>query len=514
MSALARLALLVLIAAGSASSAEEPPPAPEPGVATRQLAGARIVEAVLPGRAVGEPVISAGGLAILTAAGDGGDGPRSLHRFDPAGEGTLVELARDLPPDLDALAGLDLDGDGRVEILAGAPGRIYSLGSLADPETGRRPLLLLEARDIDLGRLRRRGLIAPDRALAARPGDRTDGPGGSDGALLPVPSLGRLDLYRWTAGALRPAGTVELPVRARRRRTGLELSTPPVHLVARPGGPPLVAAGPEAQGKRRLLTTLIDPADSEAAGEIWARLSANERIAQSWYLSLDGSAMLAVAALSADKLGIFEKKKLRLFPLRGDRTRAGAPPALQVDTATRNWYSLGVEVADLDLDGRDDLIVLQPDGLGAKKLAVEAYRGKGNGGFFLTPRRSVVVAPFARWAYGQDLDGDGIPDLAAVADGRLLVFRGLPAGKKALLVKKPAWSFAATDLGELPDPEIVVEVGGDGDETEETDSDTDEDEDRGLGRPRVADLDGDGLGEIVLRGEVGGRALLRVVKLR
>ncbi len=484
------LLLVLTVAAGAALAGEEPQP-PEAGVTARQAGDARIVEAVLPGSAVDVVLVPGAGLAILVAAAGDDAGPRSLYRFDPAGDGALVELASDLPAELDAVACLDLDGDGRGEIIAGAPGRILSLGTLGDPATGRRPHQLLEAPGLDLGRLRRHGLIAPDPAL------------------VPVPALGRLELYRLAAeGALELAAAVELPVRARRLRSGLELSNPPVHLLG-----PLFAAGPELQGKRRLLTTLIDPSDPQAGGkEIWARLSANERIAQSWYLSIDGLPMLAVAALSADKLGIFEKKKLRVLPLRADRTRAGAPPALEIDTVTRNWYRLGVHVADLDLDGRDDLVVVQPDGLGAKKLAVEAYRGQGTGGFFLTPRRSVVVAPGARWAYGTDLDGDRIADLVAVTEGRLLAFRGLPAGKKQVIEKKPHWSFETADLGQMPDLEIVVHVGGDGEDA--GDSDSDSDDAPALGRPRVADLDGDGRGEIVLRGEIGGRALLRVIELR
>ncbi len=515
------LAALIMMA-GSAASAEEAPQAPAAGITVRQLAGARIVEAVLPGSAVDVVVAPAVGLAVLVAAEDDADGPLSLYRFDPAGEGSLVELARDLPPELDAIACLDLDGDGRREILAGAPGKLLSLGALDDPATGRRPRMLLEAAGLDLGRLRRRGLIAPDRPPGARPSQPE---ARVPGALVPVPALGSLDLYRWNGkSAMELATSVELPVRARRLRTGLELSTPTVHILKRQDDLPLFAAGPEPQGKRRLLTTLVDPGrHAEAAegvsteGEIWARLPANERVAQSWYLDIDTLPMLAVAVLSADKLGIFEKKKLRIFPLRSDRTRAGSPPALALETATRNWYDLGVHVADLDLDGRDDLIVIQPDGLDAKKLAVEAYRGKGTGGFFLTPRRSVIVAQHARWTFGSDLDGDRVPDLAAVAGGRLLVFRGLATHKRLVIEKKPHWSFDAADLGEIPDLEVVVHLGGDGESDEERESDEDSDSDSdgpALGRPLIADLDGDGRGEIVLRGEIGGRALIRVIELR
>ncbi len=498
------LAFFTLMIGPVARAGDEAPP-PATGVTVKQVAGARIVEALLPGPAL-DSAVGNGGVAVLIAGED--DKARALYRFDPSGDGSLVEIARDLPPELDAVDLLD----GRL--IAGEPGRLYSLGRLDDPATGREPRLLLEAPDLDLEVMSRRGWLTADRAFVLRP------------------RLGRIDAYSWHGHDAPEPIEIELPVRARRVRTGLVLSSPPVHLLERDGEPPLLAIGPEAQGKRRLLTTLVDPdnpgnpsdhgdsVDAEPGGggdgEAWTQFSANERVAQSWYLDVDGRPMLAVAALSADKLGIFEKKKLRVFPLRTDRTRAGSPPALAIDTATRNWYDLGVQVADLDGDGRDDLVVIQPDGLGAKKLVVEAYRGKGNGGFFLTPRRSVVVAPDAAWTYGSDFDGDGLADLVAACGGRVLVFRG-SSKKKLVIDKTPYRSFEATDLGDVPDPTVEIHVGDDEGGSDESGSDEDSDSDSdapSLGRPWAIDLDGDGRSEILLVGNAGGRAVLRVISLR
>lgn len=240
----------------------------------------------------------------------------------------------------------------------------------------------------------------------------------------------------------------------------------------------------------------------------WCHFTANEKVARSWYLSIDGRPMLAVAALAADKLGIFEKQKLRVFPLRADRTRAGSPPALEIHTVTRHWYELGVHVADVDLDGRDDLVVVQPDGLGAKKLAVEVYRGQGNGGFYVTPRRSVIVAPAARWTFGADLDGDRAPDLVTLAGDRLEIYRGLAEHKRKALDKTAYRSFEVADLGADSDLELVVHVGDGGD------SDDRDWSQAGATPPRVVDVDGDGRGEILLAGERGGRTLLWVIQLR
>ncbi len=485
------LALILAAAAGGDLPSAAEVTATE--VTAREVAGARIVQAVLPGRPLAAVLVEGAGVAILLAPENQPEGPRSLYRFDPAGDGSLTRLAQALPTDLDSVAALELDG--RQEVVAGAPGVIYAFGRLDDDDIGRVPRLMLEAPGIDLAMLRRHRLIAADRAF------------------VPRPRLGRLDVHPWgdPAGGTAAASpsTFELPYSVRRARSGLVLSIPRVSLLERPGELPLIAAGPEPLGKRRLLTTLIDPAGDPAGRETWARLPANERIVGRWYLTLDGRPALAVAALSADKMGVPEKLKLRVFLLRSDRTRAGSPPTLAIDTVTRHWYRLGVQVTDFDRDGRDDLAVLQPDGLGAKKLAIEIYRGRDGGGFHATPRRSVVVAPEARWLYGEDFGGDGVADLAATTGGRLLIFRGVgPAKKKGVIEKTPLRSFDA-DLG-FPDPEIVVRVGGGGNED---DSDSDSDSEVFLGRPRFADLDGDGRGEILLIGEIGDLGVVRVVAL-
>ena len=56
--------LLMLWLAGSVASADEDP---TPTVTVRQLDGARVVEAVLPGSALGTAVLPSGGIAVLVA---------------------------------------------------------------------------------------------------------------------------------------------------------------------------------------------------------------------------------------------------------------------------------------------------------------------------------------------------------------------------------------------------------------------------------------------------------------
>ena len=489
-------------AAGEQMSEEAGIPAPDVGVEVRQLSGARVVEAVLPGRVVDYSAPSSadrgGAVAVLLAPEEDPEGPRTAYRFDPAGEGSLEVLARGLPADADAIGRFTPHQEAHPMWIVGEPGTIYSLGQVDDPAVDRRPRVLLAAPGLDLAVLRRHDLLRSRQAF------------------LPQPGLGRLEVFHANGnGALERSSLVDLPVRAERKGNHLRLSTPPIHLIQRPEAAlPLIAVGPERQGGRRLLTTLVDPAATEepegARSEAWSRLNANERIAQSWYFTVDDQPILVVAALNADKLGIFEKKKLRVFPLRTDRTRAGTPPSLEILTATRNWYDVGVDVVDFDLDGRQDLLVSQPDGLGAKKLAVEVYRGKGNSGFFSTPRKSVIVAPDARWTFAADLSGDRVPDLVAIdSSQRLQIFSGLRDHKKKVLSKTPS-----RDLALQPADDNGISIHIHIDTEDRSDGDDRPNDLPWRGRPIIADFDGDGRGEILLRSEAGLRAILRVVALQ
>ena len=242
-------------------------------------------------------------------------------------------------------------------------------------------------------------------------------------------------------------------MRVRREATGLRLETPEISLLSRPEAGPLVLVGPVAHGKRRLLTTVIDPGAS-GGQERWSQLPAPETIDEAFYLLIDGRPTLVVTVNSADKIGIFERKKLRVFPLWADRTRAGSPATLKTETTSRRWQKVGVGVVDLDRDGRDDLAIVQRESLGGKKVVVEVYPGKGNGGFLSISRRTVVTAPEAEWSYGDDVTGDGVPDLVAASRGRLLVFPGVEH-RKLVVAKKVRWAFelsAVPAAGARPSP--------------------------------------------------------------
>ncbi len=499
--------LLLLLTAPAATAGDEPPaPPPEAGVTVRETDGARLLEAILPGeifsRTEARRADGTGGLLLLVGGDGEGASWRALVFLTLDGEGSIETIASDLPAALDAVAAVDLDGDGHREVLLGEEGKIYSLGPLTDPGV-REPVLILDRPHLDLDRIRAGGYLD-----SAEP-------------RLTVPEIGRLTVFAWRSGRLEPEAEYALPIRARRQRTGLRLSTPPMAALRRGGsGAPLYAVGPEAYGKRRLRTLLIDPAgegsEEEKAIEAYSWLPAPENVGDSRYVLLDGRPVLIVTTTSAEKLGIFEKKKLRLFPLRLDRTRAGGKASFKTVTNSHHWQTADVVLADATGDGRDDLVIVGPAGLGQEKLMVTAHAGKGGGRFLPTPRKSVVEAEEARWHYGSDVDRDGVPDLVARANDRLLVFPGmLDRKQKRVLESEWRWSIGLPEVGPGSDRQVVsIGAGSDGVST----SVEEQEEEEGLsylGRPVVRDLDGDGREEIIVYGKYPeGAGVVVIVQLR
>ncbi|MCP4658658.1 MAG: VCBS repeat-containing protein [bacterium] len=499
--------LLLLLLAAPAASDDPPAPPPEAGVTVGERDGARLIEATLPGeifsRTEARRSDGTGGLLLLV----GGDGEpaswRALVFLTLADEGAVELIASDLPAAVDAVATVDLDGDGHGEVLLGEAGKIYSLGALAAGAGDREPVLILDAPHLDLGRITAGGYLDPGEPR------------------ITVPEIGRLTIFGWRSGRMEPEAEYELPIRARRQRTGLRLSTPPITALRREGsGAPLYVVGPEAYGKRRLLTLLIGPAGEGTAEaksvEAYSWLPAPENVGDSRYVLLDGRPALIVTTTNAEKLGIFEKKKLRLFPLRFDRTRAGGKASFKTVTNSHHWQEADVVLADATGDGRDDLVIVGPAGLGEEKLMVVAYAGKGGGRFLPTPRKSVVVAMNAHWRYGSDIDVDGVPDLVARADDRVLIFSGmLDRKEKRVLESEPRWSIRLPHESPGSDHKVVsIDIGSEGASTSVEEAENDQ----GVsyrGRPAVRDLDGDGRDEILVHGRYpGGAGVVVIIQLQ
>ncbi len=346
------------------------------------------------------------GVALLLSNQKDLKGPKSLWLFDLERR-TLERLAAGLNEEVNAVAGFDLDGDGSLTPLAGMPGIIFA-------PAGGRPREVMAERTLDLRSVAGSGLGRP---------------------WLPVAHTGALELLAsGPGGTLVHKASFPLPVKAERRRWGVRLSSPPVSLL--PGDPALFAAGPEAEGKRRL-RTLLQPADGSAPFDAWSLLPVGERLAgDRAYLRLDGAP--ALAATSFEKVGVFAKKRLRLFLLARDRSRKGSPPSFSTETDCPLWFPLDATVADADGDGRQDLILSHPGGLRGKELQVSIYKGLGNGRFDPHPRRWKLSEEVTDWRYGADLTGDGVPDLLVYAGDHLLLY---PGDARGWLPGKALWSF-------------------------------------------------------------------------
>jgi hypothetical protein len=116
-------------------------------------------------------------------------------------------------------------------------------------------------------------------------------------------------------------------------------------------------------------------------------------------------------------------------------------------------------VFDVNRDGFDDVILIQPKGLGGGKLVVEAFMGSGSGGFDGKTRRTDLEVETETWSYGKDVDLDGIPDLVLIEDEELLVFTGVrDTSSEAVVNREPVWRIP---IGEVNDSLRVLDVQGD-----------------------------------------------------
>ena len=296
---------------------------------------------------------------------------------------------------------------------------------------------------------------------------------------LAVADVGELtvhDLGTARGPARERIWTSALPVAVVPGRRALDLSSPELRPLrgtdtSRSG----YSVGPELLQNRRLRSLLLFPwegralrvgsdeaDDLEESGEgsstieeasLWSMLPGVERLVDSEYLVLDGARVLSVTTLRADKQGILERKKLRLFRLDSDRTRAGGRPFFEKLTASRLWQRLLVRAADFDGDGRSDLALVQPEGLGGDKLLVDVHRGDGEGQLAAKATRRVVKARESTMSLDLDLSGDGAPDLLVRQGGEALAFSFSGEGRRA--VDEPVWRAA------FPEPSRSAAVGDD-----------------------------------------------------
>ncbi|MDA8017317.1 MAG: VCBS repeat-containing protein [Thermoanaerobaculia bacterium] len=502
---------VVLLGVGSSSAVDDEPLAPV-GTQVADLPGVRVVERVIEGRLLGAvelPESLGRGLAVLLVPGIGEE-KENLHWTEELGEEGVEEyeetprqlwalfaepsrppqlLVDDLPSTLQDLELFRGGEGGEDQLWLGGDGVIYRFS----PED-QKVTAILAAPGLELSVLEQTGLLEMGNGVA-------------------VPELGRLRLLDRT---LRETAVYPLPVAAERRSGGLILSSP--HVVRPRADAMPFFVGPEARGTTRLWVGIIDPgADGEQAGsnapaadaadsepaqpaDAWIRLPAPEDVERSKFVVLDGIPRLAVTTTDAERLGMLEELKFRLFALRSDRTRGGAGPLFQAKTQTKFWYTVGIDVADLNRDGKDDLALIQPEGLGAGDLLIEVYLGLGDGRVSIAgKRRSKLDAPDAYWHWGDDLTGDGVPDLFVASWEKVQLLAGEPDHRSRVVEKRPVWAWEPSEL-----ESAMRRVDGE-------DGDLPSDHYERAEQIHVHDLDGDGDLDLTMAAASLGRVIVRFV---
>jgi hypothetical protein len=460
--------------------------------APRTKSGAREIDFLLGPR---PPTPQDGSTPCIVREGERSEGRSArLYRWREEAPDRIETVGHDLPEG--SLDAADLDGDGADEILLVHDGAIDLVtpsaeGMIATKELVRDPLLAMTC----------------------------CGPRGSwNQAAIPDTALrttvsGAFRTYRKRGeGNVALVSEVEIPQRVDVRPERIDVDSPVVHPVGRMGGSRMTfATEPEPLGKRRLRTLLLDPDGPPGAQstESWALFPGPERVVDSGFAVLNGAPVLIVTTTSADKLALLAEKALRIFPLAGDRTRAGDAPIFATTTGINLWQLATPVVMDLDGDGHDDLVLAYWKGLKNTILALEVYRGTGPASF-AKPRTTEIDVDDGDRGFLElvpDLDGDGRPDLVALANHQLLIFPGTAPDRvlEKTVDKRPSRRISLP--GDLPHAgHTMVSMGTEGFQISRTAG--------GLGTPTFLDLDGDGRAEVLFVGgtAVGARAVIVFVR--
>ena len=417
-----------------------------------------------------------------------------LYRWRPESPDTLEPMASGLTAG--TLDSADVDGDGAEE------------------------LLLLHAGGIDLvtpvvdGNATSRGLVDDPLLGTTCCGPRLawDAAGAED-SVLRVALAGAFRSYGpGREGGVAITSELETPERASGGGEQMVVRSPAVRPIGRTqAGRMVFATDTEPLGRRRLRTLLLDP-DGPAETHVvesWALFPEPESVVDSAFSMLQGAPVLIVTTTSADKLSVLGEKALRIYPLGGDRTRAGDAPLFAATSGINLWQSTFPAVVDLDGDGRDDLVLAYWKGLQNSIAALEVYKGGAASGFAKPRTTSFDVddGEKAFMEFGPDLDGDGRPDLILFAKRELLVF---PGSEPERAIQKPVASRASRRIPlapDLPRPRgISMSMGLEGFQISRSAG--------GLGAPHLVDLDGDGRPEAVFAGDgpSGGRATVVFIR--
>jgi hypothetical protein len=419
-----------------------------------------------------------------------------LFRWSPRDPEPIALIHAGLPRG--ALEAADLDGDGRDELLLLADGSIDAL-SQEPSATGAAAL---------------RPLVR-DAAIGTRYGDPRAARSAFDAAddRLRLSVSGEFVTYRSApGGTAAPSAMLDLPVHVVPGRARIEVRTPEVVAIGSGRSKRMLfATAPEPAGGQRLHTLLLEPEApaEERSLECWAQLPGPERLLDSALTLRDGRPVLVVTTMSAEKLSVFGEKMLRVFPLDGDRTRGGGSPQFVATTGLNLWQLGFISMTDLDRDGRDDLVIGYWKGLKRSIATLEVYRGEDGGAFAKARTTEIDVkdADEGFFSFGNDVDGDGRPDLVVVAAHEALVFPGAPAGDRG---KRAVAGTPSRRLSIPPDAPGARPI----DVSFELGSISVSRRAPGFGTPRPMDLDGDGRVELVFAGDLHGTARLGVLWFR
>jgi hypothetical protein len=418
-----------------------------------------------------------------------------LYRWRPEAPDRLAPLGSGLPEG--ALDSADLDGDGNDEQLLQHEGRVDLVTTSSEGSAETRALV----EDAELGR------------SCCGPRGAWDGFSEHDAAFR-VTVLGAFRTYRRDpAGGVVLASEVPIPARVNAGSARARIASPAVHPIGvTSAGRVAFATEPEALGERRLRTLLIDPDGPPATQvvESWSLFPQPERVVDTAFSVLDGEPVLVVTTISAEKLSLLGEKALRIFPLGGNRTRAGDPPIFAATTGINLWQTTNPAIIDLDRDGRDDLVLAYWKGLKNAIASLEIYRG-GAGPRFAKARSmsfDVEGGDKGFMTFGPDADGDGRPDLILLAEKELLVFPGVDsksAAEKPVATRPSRRVALPADFPNAGGDSISMGPGG----LSFTRAAA------GLGTPQLVDLDGDGRPEALFAGNnANGAGRLSIVALR
>lgn len=470
---------------------------PVPTVMARHtdLANGRTFDAVLPGKPLSVAAFPGGDLAvlILPEADEDEDSDEQKERR-PALYRLATQVGSAAEPPEPWISDLPVEVDTLVrkgpEVWLGGEDALYRLPNGADSADDLERLLELPG--LDVSALKRRGLL----------------PKAAD-APLAVPELGQLTLYRAHDGRLETLHKTPLPVRTRRKSTGLELWSPTVLSVAGQVGK-LWGTTTEPVSDSRFRAQLIRPGEGEPKDwleESYFRFERPEDIQQHHWVTIDGRTALIVGTTPGDKLGLFQKLKLRVFYTGADRTRAGRKPTTAFQTATRRWYSFTPYINDVTGDGHDDLVLVQTQGLSGDHMVIDVFPGKGNGRFHdKDPLRTRLEDFYGGFHFGTDFNGDGKGDVVLKTSRRLRIFSVDTSGSE-VLADRPFFTLDRDPKGDAVDrqlTEVTLNTNEGGTSTEHHSFST-------RGRLTIMAVDDDERPELVLLRNVEGRAVVRVI---